>query len=182
MNATWSRGLRRSRKRTAGVEDGTKRAGPDIHLIDGDDNLPSVRRRQVARVEALGLVGDLLLGSLDVYLDQLGRHHPPDFAVDLHGELRRAQIFDRPAAPIHDGDVDRNQIDAGLERRTLDRLFLLLSLGRFLLLFLRANRDQRLTSTHIPTESQCPHRRSPLTFGDPSLGVLPDTGVSEVSL
>src|SRR6185503_1341811 len=65
-----------------GGHDRAQRTGPDVDLIDSDDDLPAVGRRQVARIERLALVGDLPLRRLDVYLDQLGRDDPANFTVD----------------------------------------------------------------------------------------------------
>ena len=118
MKATWSSGLSLIEETRRRRHDRPDRARADVHLIDRDDDLAAVGRREVAGVEGLALVGHLLLGGLDVHLHELGRHHAADFAVDLHGELGGAQIVHRTTAAVHDADVDGDEIDAGAEGRS----------------------------------------------------------------
>jgi hypothetical protein len=101
---------------------GTQRARPDVDLIDRDHNRAAVGRRHVRRVERLALVLDLLLRRRDVHLHELGGHDAPHFAVDLHGKLRGVEIFNGMAVAIDHRHVDRDQIDPGAKRRTLNRL------------------------------------------------------------
>ncbi len=105
-----------------GGHDRAQRTGPDVDLIDRDDDLPAVGRRQVARVERLALVGHLPLRRLDIHLDQLGRDHAAHLAVDLHREVWRAKILDGTPVSIHHRNIDGRQIHTGSERRPLDGL------------------------------------------------------------
>ena len=92
-----------------------------MHLIDRQHDPSPVRRRQVARVETLRLVDLWLSRGLDVDLDEIGGHHAPRYSVDLHHEVRREKIVDRPSVLIHNRDVHGHEIDTRAEAGALDR-------------------------------------------------------------
>jgi hypothetical protein len=96
----------------------------DVELIDGNDDLTAVGGSDVARVVRLCGIGGPLPGLFEIDLDQIRRHHAAGFAVDLHREVGRGQIFDRSSVPVDDTDIDRDQLDARLERRPLRRRLL----------------------------------------------------------
>ena len=58
-------------------------------------------------------------------LDEFRRDDAPRLAVDRDLELVRPQARDRVALLVHDGDVDRDELDAGLEDGLLRRACLL---------------------------------------------------------
>ena len=120
----WSKTVEKAGRR---IEDRTERPWPDAHLIDRQHDPPPLRRSQVAGVEALRLVDLWLSPGLNVDLDEIGRDHAPDDAVDLHHEVRREKIVDRSPVLVHDRDVHGHEIDTRAEAGSLDRFPLVCS-------------------------------------------------------
>src|SRR5688572_4199721 len=136
-----------------GRHDRAQRSGSDVDLIDGNDDLPAVRRRQVTRVERLALISNLLLGGFNIDLDQFGGNDAANFAVDLHSEVWRTQIFNRSSIAIDHGDVNRDKVHTSPERWSLDGVRRLTGLRRSLarlrrLSWLRARGGLRALAGH----------------------------------
>ena len=107
-----------------GRQERPERPGADADLIDGNHDLPTLRRREIARVERLRLeaVGrHLLARGLDIDAHELGRHDASHLAVHFHHELRRSEVLDGAPLAIDDAHVHGDDVDAGSERRSLGR-------------------------------------------------------------
>ncbi len=96
---------------------------PEAALIDGQEDEPSIgsrRRDPLVRAERRddGPRLDRLRRGWSVErreLHELGRDDPPRLPVDGDLELLRPQVRDRVPVLVHDGDINRDELDAGLE-------------------------------------------------------------------
>ena len=93
-------------------------AEPDVRLVDGDDDQPS-GRRSLVRAEALRRRHDRRRVALLDEGNPLGRHDPPQVAVDSDHELAGDERRDRLAAIVDDRHVDRGHVHRCLEPRRL---------------------------------------------------------------
>ena len=90
-----------------------------MQLVDGEHDHPPVGRRLVGREDRVERIGTLPARRLHVDLDELRRDDAPLGPVDLDHEIGREQILDRTAAVVGDRHVNRNDVDAGAEGRSL---------------------------------------------------------------
>ncbi len=99
--------------------DHTSAAEPDVRLVDGQDDQPSVACLLV-RAVSLGCERIRTRRALHERCP-VGGHHAARDAVDEHLEIRRQEIGNGTALVVHDGDVDRDDVDTGPEPRWLLR-------------------------------------------------------------
>ncbi len=111
-------------------QQGPRAAEADVALVDGDHNLPAVWRLEVGGVQRLERIGRFAPRRFHVDLHVLRRDHATGLPVDLDDEIGRQEVLDRHALPIDHRHVNRDDVDAGSERRTLGRRLRLLAGGQ----------------------------------------------------
>ena len=141
---------------------------PEAALVDGQEDEPSIgsRRRDplvraVRRDDRPRL--DRLRRDWSVErreLHELGRDDPPRLPVDGDLELLRPKVRDRVPVLVHDGDINRDELDAGPEDgllRTRSRL----SARRRLRPARLARGDSRGAGRHDNRQHETGQRRGP---------------------
>ena len=102
-----------------GRQDGSRGAEADVALVDHQEDLAATGGADVGRELRLHRLCGRAARVLRVDPEVLRRHDPSRLTVDLDSELRCAQVGDRPAAVVEDGDVHGEHLDAGAEGRAL---------------------------------------------------------------